>query len=119
MTRLAFPTGWSLRCLRFTIAFWLKRRHRQWRQPHRLCGKYHIQETEAAEKFSAVFLLRTALSDCIQAKKEPVSRDRYSILTPVVFALIVKHMSKVRVSAFSVSLDGYAAGVRQSLENPL
>jgi dihydrofolate reductase len=28
-------------------------------------------------------------------------------------------MSKVRVSAFSVSLDGYAAGPRQSLENPL
>src|SRR6476659_2789628 len=28
-------------------------------------------------------------------------------------------MSTVRVSAFSVSLDGYAAGVRQSLENPL
>src|SRR5579864_8881055 len=28
-------------------------------------------------------------------------------------------MSKVRVSAFSVSLDGYAAGARQSLENPL
>jgi dihydrofolate reductase len=28
-------------------------------------------------------------------------------------------MSKVRVSAFAVSLDGYAAGVRQSLENPL
>jgi hypothetical protein len=28
-------------------------------------------------------------------------------------------MSKVRVSAFAVSLDGYAAGTRQSLENPL
>ena len=28
-------------------------------------------------------------------------------------------MSKVRVSAFAVSLDGYAAGPRQSLENPL
>jgi dihydrofolate reductase len=28
-------------------------------------------------------------------------------------------MSKVRVSSFSVSLDGYAAGPRQSLENPL
>ena len=28
-------------------------------------------------------------------------------------------MSKVRVSCFSVSLDGYAAGPRQSLENPL
>jgi dihydrofolate reductase len=28
-------------------------------------------------------------------------------------------MAKVRVSAFSVSLDGYAAGPRQSLENPL
>src|SRR5256886_3422282 len=27
-------------------------------------------------------------------------------------------MSKVRVSAFAVSLDGYAAGARQSLENP-
>jgi dihydrofolate reductase len=31
----------------------------------------------------------------------------------------VKDMSKVRVSAFSVSLDGYAAGTSQSLENPL
>jgi len=40
-------------------------------------------------------------------------------LTPVLFALIVKHMSKVRVSAFAVSLDGYSAGTRQSLENPL
>src|SRR5215469_5721506 len=28
-------------------------------------------------------------------------------------------MSKVRVSAYSVSLDGYAAGTHQSLENPL
>ena len=28
-------------------------------------------------------------------------------------------MSKVRVSSFSVSLDGYAAGPQQSLENPL
>jgi len=28
-------------------------------------------------------------------------------------------MSKVRVSAFAVSLDGYAAGPRQSLDNPL
>ena len=28
-------------------------------------------------------------------------------------------MSKVRVSAFAVSLDGYAAGPQQSLENPL
>src|ERR1041385_2484717 len=28
-------------------------------------------------------------------------------------------MSKVRVSAFSVSLDGYSAGSRQSIENPL
>src|SRR6478752_1169492 len=28
-------------------------------------------------------------------------------------------MSKVRVSAYSVSLDGYAAGTNQSLENPL
>jgi hypothetical protein len=28
-------------------------------------------------------------------------------------------MSKVRVSALAVSLDGYAAGPRQSLENPL
>jgi dihydrofolate reductase len=28
-------------------------------------------------------------------------------------------MSSVRVNAFSVSLDGYAAGARQSLENPL
>jgi len=28
-------------------------------------------------------------------------------------------MSKVRVSCFSVSLDGYGAGPRQSLENPL
>ena len=28
-------------------------------------------------------------------------------------------MAKVRVSAFAVSLDGYAAGPRQSLENPL
>lgn len=28
-------------------------------------------------------------------------------------------MSKVRVSSFSVSLDGYAAGPHQSLENPL
>jgi len=28
-------------------------------------------------------------------------------------------MSKVRVSSFSVSLDGFAAGPRQSLENPL
>jgi dihydrofolate reductase len=28
-------------------------------------------------------------------------------------------MSKVRVSAFAVSLDGYAAGTRQSLENPV
>src|SRR5213082_86127 len=28
-------------------------------------------------------------------------------------------MSKVRVSAFAVSLDGYAAGPNQSLENPL
>ena len=28
-------------------------------------------------------------------------------------------MSKVRVSSFAVSLDGYAAGPRQSLENPL
>lgn len=28
-------------------------------------------------------------------------------------------MSKVRVSAFSVSLDGYAAGPHQNLENPL
>ena len=32
---------------------------------------------------------------------------------------MVKHMSKVRVSAFAVSLDGYAAGTNQSLENPL
>src|SRR6476646_11937677 len=28
-------------------------------------------------------------------------------------------MSKVRVSAFAVSLDGYAAGTSQSLDNPL
>jgi hypothetical protein len=28
-------------------------------------------------------------------------------------------MSKVRVSAFAVSLDGYSAGPRQSLDNPL
>ncbi|MBS1866020.1 MAG: dihydrofolate reductase, partial [Acidobacteria bacterium] len=28
-------------------------------------------------------------------------------------------MSKVRVAAFSVSLDGFGAGVRQDLENPL
>ena len=28
-------------------------------------------------------------------------------------------MSKVRVSAFAVSLDGYVAGPHQSLENPL
>ena len=28
-------------------------------------------------------------------------------------------MQKVRVSSFSVSLDGYAAGPHQSLENPL
>ena len=28
-------------------------------------------------------------------------------------------VSKVRVSAFAVSLDGYAAGPHQSLENPL
>src|SRR5438477_11329909 len=28
-------------------------------------------------------------------------------------------MSKVRVSAFAVSLDGYSAGPRQSIENPL
>src|SRR6266498_4869342 len=28
-------------------------------------------------------------------------------------------MSKVRVSAFAVSLDGYAAGPHQSLDNPL
>jgi dihydrofolate reductase len=28
-------------------------------------------------------------------------------------------MAKVRVSSFAVSLDGYAAGPRQSLENPL
>ena len=28
-------------------------------------------------------------------------------------------MSKVRVSAFAVSLDGYAAGPNQSLDNPL
>ena len=28
-------------------------------------------------------------------------------------------MSKVKVSAFSLSLDGYGAGVDQSLENPL
>lgn len=28
-------------------------------------------------------------------------------------------MSKVRVSAFAVSLDGYSAGPRQSMENPL
>ena len=28
-------------------------------------------------------------------------------------------MSKVRVAAFSVSLDGFGAGVRQSLDNPL
>jgi len=28
-------------------------------------------------------------------------------------------MSKVRVSAFAVSLDGYSAGPRQGLENPL
>src|SRR5690242_17966688 len=28
-------------------------------------------------------------------------------------------MSKVKVSAFSVSLDGYGAGPRQDLENPL
>jgi hypothetical protein len=28
-------------------------------------------------------------------------------------------MSKVRVSAFAVSLDGYAAGPGQSLDNPL
>ena len=28
-------------------------------------------------------------------------------------------MSKVRVSAFAVSLDGYSAGPDQSLENPL
>jgi dihydrofolate reductase len=28
-------------------------------------------------------------------------------------------MSKVRVSAFSISIDGYGAGVEQSLENPL
>ena len=36
---------------------------------------------------------------------------------PAFFILNV--MSKVRVSSFSVSLDGYAAGPRQSLENPL
>ncbi len=28
-------------------------------------------------------------------------------------------MSKVRVAAFAVSLDGFGAGPRQSLENPL
>ena len=28
-------------------------------------------------------------------------------------------MSKVRVASFGVSLDGYSAGPRQSLENPL
>ena len=28
-------------------------------------------------------------------------------------------MSKVRVAAFSISIDGFGAGVRQSLENPL
>jgi hypothetical protein len=28
-------------------------------------------------------------------------------------------MSKVRVAAFSVSLDGFGAGPRQDLENPL
>lgn len=28
-------------------------------------------------------------------------------------------MSKVRVAAFSVSLDGFGAGARQDLENPL
>jgi hypothetical protein len=28
-------------------------------------------------------------------------------------------MSKIRVSAFAVSLDGYAAGPHQSLDNPL
>ena len=28
-------------------------------------------------------------------------------------------MSKVKVSAFSVSLDGFGAGPRQDLENPL
>src|SRR6476620_11623783 len=55
MTRLAFLTGWNWRCLRFTIAFWLKRRQRQWRQLHRLCGKCHIQETEAAEKLLGRF----------------------------------------------------------------
>jgi dihydrofolate reductase len=33
--------------------------------------------------------------------------------------LIVKSMSKVRVSAFSVSLDGYGAGASQNLQNPL
>ncbi|HVR21979.1 MAG TPA: dihydrofolate reductase, partial [Candidatus Polarisedimenticolia bacterium] len=28
-------------------------------------------------------------------------------------------MPKIRVSAFAVSLDGYAAGPHQSLDNPL
>jgi dihydrofolate reductase len=28
-------------------------------------------------------------------------------------------MSRIRVAAFSISIDGYGAGVRQSLENPL
>jgi hypothetical protein len=29
------------------------------------------------------------------------------------------HMSKVRVAAFSISIDGFGAGPRQDLQNPL
>ena len=31
----------------------------------------------------------------------------------------MKSMSKVKVAAFSISLDGFGAGPRQSLDNPL
>src|SRR3954469_18992571 len=30
-----------------------------------------------------------------------------------------RHMGKVRVAAFSISIDGYGAGPRQDLQNPL
>src|SRR5579859_497719 len=55
MTRLASLTGWSLRCSQFTIAYWLKRRLHQWRQPRHRQGKRPIPETDAAEKLLGRF----------------------------------------------------------------